>query len=181
MLFFPELRETSYKLENIRNAEPLWRESNWEIYLFLILEELMGQMVEVEIYTLGKQTRKWTVGEIMVPLGARIIRLEWCTMVPGALLVLVILEVSWPSTGKVELFLLLVDICCLWLLGMSNQISESPWAFEPTHNSQLIPIFCVKFLLYYCKTFKLILMKSFLWSLPFWAFVNIRNKIQVLG
>lgn len=120
MLFCPELRETSYKLENIRNAEPLWRESNWEIYLFLILEELMGQMVEVEIYTLGQQSRKWTVGEIMVPLGAGIIRLEWCTMAPGALLVLVILEVSWPSTGKVELFLLLVDICCLWLLGMSN-------------------------------------------------------------
>lgn len=86
----------------------------------------------------GQQTRKWTVGEIIVPLGVGIIRPEWCTKVPEALLVLVILEVSWPSTGKVELFLLLGDICCLWLIGMSNHTSESPWTFEPTHSSQLI-------------------------------------------
>lgn len=133
-------------------------------------------MVEVEIYTLSQQTRKWTVGEIMVPLGAGIIRSEWCTMVPRALLVLVILEVSWPSTGKVELFLLVVDICCLWLLGKSFHNSESPWTFEPMHNCQLIAIFYVELLLYYCKTFKLILMKSFFWSLSFWAFVTIREK-----
>lgn len=122
----------------------------------------MGQTVEVEIYILDQQTRKWTVGEIMVPVGAGIIRPEWCTMVPGALLVLVILEVSWPSPGKVELFLLVGDICCLWLLGMSDHTSESPWTFEPMHNCQLIPIFCVELLLYFCKTFKLILMKGFL-------------------
>lgn len=134
----PWTKRDKLQTGKIRNAEPLWGESNWEIYLFLILEELMGQMVEVEIYTLGQQTRKWTVGEIIVPLGVGIIRPEWCTKVPEALLVLVILEVSWPSTGKAELFLLLGDICCLWLIGMSNHTSESPWTFEPTHNSQLI-------------------------------------------